>query len=153
MAGNTERLDRELETREQAKRPARWMPPQLLPDPKPEPGYTYRWIRLSTLGTSDPANISSKLREGWEPVKASDHPEIRLFGEQNNSGQFKDTIQIGGLMLCKIPSEFMEQRAAHYSQQSEAQMNSVDNNFMRENDPRMPLFRERSSKVTFGKGS
>ncbi len=151
MAEN--RLERELETREQSKRPARWMPPQLLPDPKPEPGYTYRWIRLSTLGTSDPANISSKLREGWEPVKASDHPEIRLFGEQNNSGQFKDTIQIGGLMLCKIPAEFMEQRAAHYSQQSEAQMNSVDNNFMRENDPRMPLFRERSSKVTFGKGS
>jgi hypothetical protein len=151
MAEN--RLERELETREQSKRPARWMPPQLLPDPKPEPGYAYRWIRLSTLGTSDPANISSKLREGWEPVKASDHPEIRLFGEQNNSGQFKDTIQIGGLMLCKIPAEFMEQRSAHYSQQSEAQMNSVDNNFMRENDPRMPLFRERSSKVTFGKGS
>jgi hypothetical protein len=153
MGESSTRANRELETREQTKRPARWMPPQLLPDPTPEPGYTFRWIRLSTLGTSDPANISSKLREGWEPVKASDHPEIRLFGEQNNSGQFKDTIQIGGLMLCKIPSEFMEQRAAHYSQQSEAQMNSVDNNFMRENDPRMPLFRERSSKVTFGKGS
>lgn len=153
MAETTNRMDRELDKREQTKRPARWMPPQLLPDPKPEPGYVFRWIRLSTLGTTDPGNISSKLREGWEPVKASDHPEIRLFGDQNNSGQFKDTIQIGGLMLCKIPAEFMEQRSAHYSQQAEAQMNSVDNNFMRENDPRMPLFRERSSKVTFGKGS
>lgn len=147
-----ERTPRELSNREVTQRPARWMPPQLLPDPTPEPGYTFRWIRLSTLGTTDPANISSKLREGWEPVKASDHPEIRLFAEQTN-GQFKDTIQIGGLMLCKIPSEFMDQRSAHYNQQSEAQMNSVDNNFMRENDPRMPLFRERSSKVTFGKGS
>jgi len=148
-----ERTPRELSNREATQRPARWMPPQLLPDPTPEEGYTYRWIRLSTLGVSDPTNISSKLREGWEPVKASDHPEIRLFGDQTANGHFKDTVQVGGLMLCKIPTEFMEQRAAHYGQQSESQMNSVDNNFMRENDPRMPLFRERSSKVTFGKGS
>jgi len=148
-----ERTPREMSNREATQRPARWMPPQLLPDPKPEPGYVYRWIRLSTLGTSDPGNISSKLREGWEPVKASDHPEIRLFNDQNTVGQYKDTVQVGGLMLCKIPAEFMDQRSAHYSNQSEAQMNSVDNNFMRENDPRMPLFRERSSKVTFGKGS
>lgn len=152
MAESSNRMERALETREATKRPARWMLPQLLPDPKPEPGYTFRWIRVSTLGTSDPGNVSSKLREGWEPVKASDHPEIRLFGSEP-TGNFKDTVQVGGLMLCKIPTEFMDQRAAHYGQQSEAQMNSVDNNFMRENDPRMPLFRERSSKVTFGKGS
>jgi len=30
-------------------------------------------------------------------------------------------------------------------------MDSVDNNFMRESDPRMPLFNERKSKVTFGR--
>ena len=147
----TTRLDRELDSREKAKRPAKWAPPQLLPDPKPQPGYVYRWIRLATLNSADPGNISSKLREGWEPVKASDHPEIRLFGTQ--SGQFKDSIEIGGLLLCKIPAEFMEQRSAYYNGQAESQMNSVDNNFMRENDPRMPLFKERSSKVTFGKGS
>lgn len=147
----TTRLDRELDSREKTKRPAKWMPPQLLPDPKPEPGYVFRWVRVSTLNTADPGNVSSKLREGWEPVKASDHPEIRLFGP--TSGHFKDGIEIGGLLLCKIPTEFMEQRAEYYRQQSESQMNSVDNNFMRENDPRMPLFKERSSKVTFGKGS
>jgi len=32
-------------------------------------------------------------------------------------------------------------------------MQSVDNTYMRENDPRMPMFKERSSKVTFGTGS
>ena len=144
------RPSRDLETREIVERPKHWMPPQLLPDPKPEPGYAYRWIRISTLNKADTTNLSSKLREGWEPVKASDHPEIRLFGTTN--GQFLDSVEVGGLLLCKTPVEFTEQRDAYYRQQAEAQMNSVDNTFMRENDPRMPMFKERSSKVTFGKG-
>ena len=144
------RLSRELETREKVERPKQWMPPQLLTDPTPEPGYAYRWIRISTLNKTDATNLSSKLREGWEPVKASDHPEIRLFGSTN--GQFPDSVEVGGLLLCKTPVEFTEQRDAYYRQQAEAQMQSVDNTYMRENDPRMPMFKERSSKVTFGKG-
>ena len=144
------RMSRELETREKAERPKQWMPPQLLPDPTPEPGYAFRWIRVSTMNKADATNVSSKLREGWEPVKASDHPEIRLFGSAN--GQFPDSVEVGGLLLCKTPVEFTEQRNAYYSKQAEAQMQSVDNTFMRENDPRMPMFKERSSKVTFGKG-
>lgn len=144
------RTSRDLETREKAERPKQWMPPQLLPDPVPEPGYAFRWIRISTLNKNDATNLSSKLREGWEPVKASDHPEIRLFGSTN--GQFPDSVEVGGLLLCKTPVEFVEQRNAYYGQQAEAQMQSVDNTFMRENDPRMPMFKERSSKVTFGKG-
>ena len=144
------RAPRELDTREKMERPKQWMPPQLLPDPTPEPGYAYRWIRVSTLNKADATNLSSKLREGWEPVKASDHPEIRLFGSTN--GQFPDSVEVGGLLLCKTPVEFTEQRDAYYRQQAEAQMQSVDNTFMRDNDPRMPMFKERSSKVTFGKG-
>jgi hypothetical protein len=144
------RPSRDLETREIMERPKHWMPPQLLPDPTPEPGYVYRWIRISTLNKADATNLSSKLREGWEPVKASDHPEIRVFGTTN--GQFPDSVEVGGLLLCKTPVEFTEQRDAYYRQQAEAQMQSVDNTFMRDNDPRMPMFKERSSKVTFGKG-
>ena len=144
------RPSRDLETREVMERPKHWMPPQLLPDPTPEEGYAYRWIRISTLNKADATNLSSKLREGWEPVKASDHPEIRVFGTTN--GQFPDSVEVGGLLLCKTPVEFTEQRDAYYRQQAEAQMQSVDNTFMRDNDPRMPMFKERSSKVTFGKG-
>jgi hypothetical protein len=96
-------------------------------------------------------NVSGKLREGWEPVKASDHPEVRLFSGGQN--RFPDSIEVGGLLLCKTPVEFTEQRNAYYQQQAESQMQSVDNAYMRENDPRMPLFKERSSKVTFGKGT
>ena len=147
----TIRKSRDLETRAATTRPAKWMPPQLLPDPVPEAGYAYRWIRVSTLNKDDPTNLSSKLREGWEPVKSSDHPEIRLFGTSN--GQFADSVVVGGLMLCKTPVEFTEQRDEYFRQQATTQMASVDNTYMRENDPRMPLFKERSTKVSFGKGT
>jgi hypothetical protein len=149
MADN--RLDRELNTREKTARKRTWAPPELLPTPTPEEGYTYHWVRISTRGEADPMNVSSKLREGWEPVKASDHPEIHVMGVENE--RFKDNVVIGGLMLCKAPKEFVEDRNAYYLNQANAQINSVDNNFMRENDPRMPLFAERKTTVSFGKGS
>jgi hypothetical protein len=147
-----ERTPRELETRAKAERPKQWMPPTALPDPHPEEGYAFRWIRISTQGRDDPGNISSKLREGWEPVKASEHPEIQLMGTGSNA-RFPDSIEIGGLLLCKTPIEFVHQRNAFYQQQADGQMRSVDNAFMRESDPRMPLFKERKSEVKFGRGS
>ena len=149
---NTDRTDRNLETREKYVRPESWRPAQLLPEPAPQPGFKFRWIRLSTLGQSDPVNVSAKLREGWEPVRASDHPEMQLYLDHDNQ-RFKDNIVVGGLMLCKTPTEFVDQRNAFYQKQAEGQMQSVDNSFMRENDPRMPLFKERSSKTTFGRGT
>jgi hypothetical protein len=145
-------IPRDLESRDSEERPKQWQPPQLLPDPNPEPGFGFRWIRVSSLGQDDPMNISSKLREGWEPVKASEHPEIQLPG-MGSKNRFPDSIEIGGLLLCKIPAEFAAQRDAYYQQQTEGQMAAVDNNFMRENDPRMPLFKERKSKVSFGRGT
>ena len=143
------RPSRDLNTREFAERPKQWMPPKLLPDPNPEEGYAFRWIRIASLGKDDPTNYSSKLAEGWEPVKASDHPEIRLFNA--SAAKFPDSIEVGGLLLCKTPVEFTGQRDSYYRQQAESQMQSVDNTFMRENDPRMPMFKERKSTVSFGK--
>jgi hypothetical protein len=145
------RLARELDTREVFARPAMWRPPETLPMPDNRPGWSHRYVRISTLGTADPSNISSKLREGYEPCKAEDYPELMMHA--STEGRFKGNIEVGGLLLCRIPSEFMDQRAAHYAQISKAQTESVDNNFLRENDPRMPLFSEKRSKVTFGSGS
>ena len=145
------RPSRDLSTREVAERPKQWMPPKLPPDPIAEEGYKYRWIRIATQGKDDGTNYSSKLAEGWEPVRASDHPEIRLFNSA--AAKFPDSIEVGGLLLCKTPVEFTEQRNAYYRQQADAQMESVDNTYMRENDPRMPMFKERKSTVTFGKGT
>jgi len=150
MAEST-RIPREFDSRAKAERPKKWLPPTMLPDPNPEPGYAFRWIRVSTLGTNDPGNISSKLREGWEPVKAEDHPELRVMSDINS--QFKGNIEVGGLLLCKAPTEKMKQREQHFAQIANQQMEGVDRNFLRENDPRMPLLNpERSSRTTFGRG-
>ena len=144
------RLDRELETRDKETRKRAWTKPEVLPNPKPEEGYAFHWVRVSTRGQDDPTNVSSKLREGWEPVKAVDHPEIELVSIENQ--RFKDNIVMGGLMLCKAPVELVKERTEYYEELTESQMQSVDNNLMRESDPRMPLFNNRKSEVTFGKG-
>ena len=149
MAEN--RINRDLASREKTTRKKAWQRPEVLPSPNPEPGYGFRWIRVSSLGNTDATNVSSKLREGWEPVKASDHPEITLVTIEND--RFKDNIVIGGLMLCKAPEELVEERNDYYRTQTRSQMQSVDNNLMRENDPRMPLFNDRKTKVTFGNGT
>jgi hypothetical protein len=103
------------------------------------------------LNEADARNISSKLREGYEPCKAEDYPELMMHA--STDGRFKGNIEVGGLLLCRIPTEFEQQRDAYYAKQNQAQMESVDNSFMRQSDPRMPLFAERKSNVTFGKGS
>lgn len=145
------RSSRDADTRERAARKRAWVRPEMLPSPNPEAGYEFRWVRVSTMGTADPMNTSSKLREGWEPVKATDHPEVHMTGSED--GRFKDNIVVGGLMLCKAPSEMVDERNSYYRDQANATMNAVDNNLMRENDARMPLFRERKTKVTFGTGN
>ena len=149
MAEN--KLNRELETREKTTRKKSWNRPEVLPSPTPEEGYAFRWIRVAMQGTVDATNVSSKLREGWEPVKATDHPEITLVTIENE--RFADNVIIGGLMLCKAPVELVAERTEHFEGQTRTQMDSVDNNLMRENDARMPLFNERKTKVTFGKGT
>lgn len=144
------RLGRELETRDKKTRKRAWTKPEVLPTPTPQEGYAFHWVRVSTRGQADPTNVSSKLREGWEPVKAVDHPEIELVSIENR--RFKDNVIMGGLMLCKAPVELVQERTEYYQEVTDSQMRSVDNNLMRESDPRMPLFNNRKSEVTFGKG-
>jgi hypothetical protein len=145
------RTPRDLETRDLRERPKQWQPASVLPEPDKQPGYTYRWVRVASLGQADPRNLSGKLREGWEPVRVEEQPKFKLLVDPDS--RFKDNIEIGGLLLCKCPTEFMDQRRAHYKQMTQAQNDSVDSNFMRENDARMPLFRERKSATSFGKGN
>jgi len=148
MAEN--RIPREVDTRQQDERPKQWQAPELLPEPDKQAGFAYRWIRVSMMNSADPRNLSSKLREGWEPVRAEEQPKFQLLVDPDS--RFKDNIEIGGLLLCKTPQELVEQRTEYYDKQTQSQTDAVDINLMRQNDPRMPLFNERKSTTSFGKG-
>jgi len=145
------KLTRELTTRAVQERPKQWAQPELLPEPDKQPGYNYRWIRVSTMNNADPRNLSAKLREGWEPVSVEEQPKFRLLADPNS--RFKDNIEVGGLLLCKTPTDFVDQRNAHFAKVTQSQTDAVDNSFMRQSDARMPLFQERKSSSSFGKGT
>ena len=143
MAEN--RTPRDLESREKQTRYV-YKPSSALPDPTPEPGWAFRWIATHILGQADPTNVSRKRRDGWEPVRAEDHPELML------SPTASGNVEIGGLMLCKMPEAKLAAMSEYYDNANKAQTEAVDNNFLRQNDPRMPLFAERKSAVTRGAG-
>ena len=143
------RESRDTEVREDVAK--KWQPASLLPEFTKKAGWAYRWIRVSLLNEPDNMNVSSKMREGWEPVKHSEHPEVVLQADPNS--QFKEGIEIGGLLLCKAPQEMMDQRQAFVNEKTRAQTEAVDQSYMNQNDPRMPKFAEgQENGQSFGKG-
>ena len=147
-----ERTPRKSNSRKSDQRPSdEWIPSGILPDPDPQDGWVYRWVKTSVLGQSDNTHVSRMFREGWSPVRAEDHPELMLTSDVGS--KFEGNIEVGGLLLCKAEKAKMDARTKHYEQVAANQMQSVDNNFLRENDPRMPLLNpERSTRVSsFGK--
>jgi hypothetical protein len=122
----------------------------MLPTPEPREGVTYRWIRTSTLGNADNTNVSSRFREGWTPVRASDHPNLQIVSDIDS--RFKDNIEVGGLLLCQNATENVEARMEAQRDMAASQMSAVDNNYLRNSDPRMPVLNpERNTRTSFGK--
>ena len=149
-AKEVDTTDRSEEERSTELRPSdAWRPASALPDPTPIPGWRFRWIRTSSLGQSDNTNVSQKLREGWIPVKAEDHPELKVMSDVDS--RFKGNVEVGGLLLCKIPEEEISKRAKYYRDMAQNQMDAVDNSFLREENPVMPLIKDRSSRTPYGK--
>ena len=146
MAETIDRSNRDNKSRDKSARMV-YVPPSNLPDPTPDPDYTFRWVATHVLGQPLANNVSLQMRDGYEPVKAVDHPELALFGNNANGN-----VEIGGLMLCKAPKERVEARDEYYKKQAQNQMDSVDNHFMRNSDPRMPLFADRKSTTSRGTG-
>ena len=144
------RIKRDVDTRATYERPQQWAQPELLPEPDKEAGFAYRWVRVASLNQADPRNLSAKLREGWEPVSIEEQPQFQMLVDPDS--RFKNNIEVAGLLLCKAPEELMRQRKEYFANKNQSQMDSVDNNFMRENDARMPLFREKRSTTSFGRG-
>ena len=123
-----------------------YAPPSMLPFPAPEPGIVFRYIATHVMGQADPANVSKRYREGWVPCKVEDYPELQMNANKDGN------IEIGGLMLCKMPEEQARSRDAYFLAQANAQMESVDNHFLKNQDARMPLFKERTTTTTRGRG-
>ncbi len=148
----TERTPRGAESREADARPMEWQQPDLLPTPEKSehPDWVFRWIRTSMAGQEDNRNVSMRFREGWEPVKLEDHPELMVVSDHGSAWAKKGAIEVGGLLLCKAPRELMESRSRKLREQSENMMNAIDNNMMSQEDERMPMFKQRSTKVSFG---
>lgn len=146
-----ERTPREHKTREASERKRSWTRPSALPTPEPRDGFKFRWIRTSMLGQSDNPNVSTRFREGYVPVKAADHPEMKLISDMDS--RFKDNIEVGGLLLCAIPLEIADDRVEQQLDKAQQQIQAVDNNYLRQSDPRMPVLKpERQSRTSFGKG-
>ena len=147
----TDRNSRSAETRDSQTRRKPWAPPSMLDAPEPPPGYQFRWIREATRGQDDKSNMSKRIREGYEPVRAEDFPEFQA--PTIDSGSNSGVIGVGGLILAKVPVETAAERNAYFKSQAETAMQGVDQNFMRESDGRMPIKDsdiQRSSKVAFG---
>tara|TARA_R110000824_G_scaffold94579_1_gene228103 strand:+ start:41 stop:409 length:369 start_codon:yes stop_codon:yes gene_type:complete len=122
----------------------------MLPVPEPKAGIEYRWVRTATLGNNDNTNVSSKFREGWTPVRAEDHPNLQVVSDIDS--RFTDNIEVGGLLLCQNSVENVAARREAQLDQAQNQMSAVDNSYLRNSDPRMPVLDpERSTRSSFGK--
>ena len=148
------RTSRESEVRNKELRKKPWTPPSSLDAPPAPEGFCHRWIRVETMGFQDTANVSKKLREGWEFVRAEeikntlgdhDYPVIR-------DGQYAGLIGVGGLVLARIPEEIIKSRAEYFAKITQDRIHAIDNDLMKEQRPGMPININRQSRVTFGGG-
>ena len=148
----TERTPRTSQTREKTSRATPWRPPSQLDAPDPPEGFVHRWIRESVMGYDDKKNLSARLREGFDLVRAEEYPDFEAPTIQD--GKHAGVIGVGVLVLARFPVETREQRNSYYRNATRDQMTAVDNDLMREQHPSMPISKpERQSRVTFGSGN
>jgi len=143
-----EKTSRAAVTRSKTERPKVYKPPSSLDAPPAPDGYRHRWIRAESVGFQDSKNIYGRLREGYELVRAdeykdSDYPIVA-------DGKYAGVIGVGGLLLARIPEELAQARSAYQKSLSEGQDEAIENDLLKDQDKRMPIKVDRSSKHTFG---
>lgn len=148
LEGPATRAPRTLENRQNSERKRVWQPASILPDPVPQDGKTFKWCRAEIRNTSDKANFSKRLREGWEAVRAEDHPEMMAeWGSESKTG----LIENGGLILCWMPTEMVEQRRKHFMEKTRGITEAAEDNYMRDSDERMRKVAEKRRQIVFGR--
>ena len=143
---NTSRAN---QTRSKSERPKVWVPPSSLDAPPAPDGFRYRWIRAEVQGFQDTKNITGRIREGYELVRAE---EVENAGDYPilEDGKYKGVIGVGGLLLAKVPEEIAQARAAYVKRRADGQDEAITNDLMREQHKSMPINIDRQSRVTFG---
>jgi hypothetical protein len=142
----TVRTPRSLETREKTSRDDDWKEPTMLPDPAPRDGMVFKWVRSAARGNDDKVNVDKRFREGWEPVRAEDHPEIlREWRMTQKTG----LIEFGGLILCAMPQRKVDQRNETYLSRARVELNSAEEHYMRDNDEIIKKFKESRRATVF----
>ena len=141
---------RESETRVKTERRKEWAPPSQLDAPPAPEGFKHRWIRAETVGQMDQKNVSARLREGWEFVRADEYPDVEW--PQIDTGRYSGVIAVGGLMLARIPEEIVKERSQYFAQVAQYNDEAVANDPLKDQHPSMPISNERSTRVTFGGG-
>jgi len=145
---NNKRSSRASQTREKTSKPKVWTPPSSLDAPPAPNGYKHRWLRAESLGFNDSKNMSRRLREGFELVRADEYPDSDYPIVED--GKYAGVIGVGGLVLARIPEEIAKQRSEYYAAQSAEQVQALDNDLMKEQHPSMPINVDRQTRVTFG---
>ena len=145
----TTKTSRSADTRVKTQRKRVWQRPSSLDAPPAPDGYIHRWIRAEVQGYQDTKNVISRLREGYELVRADEYPELQMPTIED--GKHAGVIGVGGLLLARIPEELIKQRNAYYSGLTEDQIKAVDNDLLKDAHPSMPISKpDRQSRVTFG---
>jgi len=132
-----------------------WAPPSSLDAPPAPEGFVHRWIRVESMGFQDTANVSKKMREGWEFVRSEEI--VSRFGKNQypviHDGKYAGLIGVAGLVLARIPEEIVKSRAEYFKRITQDRINAIDSDLMKEQRPEMPININRQSRVTFGGGT
>jgi len=139
---------RESETRSRNEKRKPWVPPSQLDAPPAPAGFKHRWVRAESVGQQDQKNVSAKLREGWEFVRADEY-DTNIW-PQIDSGKYEGVIAVGGLMLARIPLETVKERAEHFAKVTQDKDDAIANDPLKDQHPSMPVSRESRSQVSFG---
>ena len=144
MKKDENKTSRAAVTRSKTERPKEYKPPSSLDAPTAPDGFRHRWIRAESMGFNDTKNIHGRLRSGYELVRADeydteDYPVVM-------DGKYAGVIGVGGLLLARIPEELAQSRIDYQKRQTEGQDEAVENDLLKDQDKRMPMKFERSSK-------
>jgi len=101
---------------------------------KPRPGYVQYWVRTILDNKPDHGNVAKKLNKGWQPrpvdsvPKGSSPPKVSFE-------DFTNVVGVHGMLLMERPVELHERYKRGVRARTDAQMQAVESNLMRDHTP------------------